>query len=138
MDLANIQKRIEQIDNFSEENKISKGMLKAELENDTEYLESLEEIKAALAKRKRLREEILAKPENQKLIASIKDNTEELTTLKDILSLELMQVYEEEKTDQVTDSFGETRKFKLMAKLTPKKTGKQNRDDDGKFTDSEN
>ena len=121
MDLSVVQKRIEQLEKLQEENRISREMLKGELENELAYLEAAEEVKAAAQKRKVIKEEILNKGANQEVVANIKNNQEEIKTLRDILSAELAELYSEQKVDEIADASGETRKFKLLVKLLPKK-----------------
>lgn len=128
-DLETIRKRIEQLEKLKDEIKISKEMLKGELENDLAYLETVEETKAANQKKKQLRDEILGKGPNQEVLASIKNNQEEISTLNEILSAELMQLYQESQTDEIAG-----RKFKINAKLMPKKGSYENRNSDGQFT----
>lgn len=132
VDIAMIQKRIDQLEKLKEEVKISKEMLKGELENDLSYLETVEEVKAAVQKRKQIKDELLGKGPNQEVVANIKNNLEEIATLNEILSAELMQVYQENQTDEVAN-----RKFKITAKLMPKKSDYDKRDSFGKYTSSE-
>lgn len=135
MELGSIQKRIEQIEKISEELKVAKEMLKGELENDMEYLGVVEEAKVANEKKKRLKTEIIGKGPNQKIEAEIKENTEELKTLKEILSAELAQLFKENDTDEITDAKGETRKFQVQVKLLPAGRNYENRDDMGRYSE---
>ncbi len=116
MDISTIQKRIEQLEKFEEEVKIAREMLKGELENEEVYLETVEEVKAAVAKRKQIKDEILGKGPNQKVLAEIKENQDEISTLKEILSAELMEFYQANNTDEIAD-----RKFKINVRLLPKR-----------------
>jgi hypothetical protein len=133
MDKSIIRERMEQLETLKQENKIARQALKNELENDTDYQTVCEEMKAVADKRKRLRETIWSKPETQKLIMDIKENREELNTLEEILSMELMEYYSENKTTEIEDSSGEQRKFKLSVKLQPKKNQYDDRDFEGKY-----
>jgi len=128
MDLTTIQKRIDQLEKLQEEVKVSKEMLKGELENDLAYLEVAEEAKAAAQKKKQIRDEILGKGPNQEILANIKNNAEEMSTLKEILSAELMQFYQESQTDEIAN-----RKFVVTAKLLPKKSNFDNRNGLGQY-----
>ena len=132
MELDAIRKRIDQIEELQEEIKIGKDMLKGELENELAYLETVEEVKAAVQKRKQIKEEILAKGPNQEMVASIKNNQEELTTLRDILSAELTEIFKKNDTDRIDD-----RKFVVSAKLLPKKANFDKRDFAGKYASEE-
>ena len=58
MDLAQIQKRIEMMENLQRETREAKEMLKEELENDERYREVLEEANEVNTKKKRIKEEI--------------------------------------------------------------------------------
>jgi hypothetical protein len=131
-DIATIQKRIEQLEKLHEEVRIAKEMLKGELENDLTYLEVAEEVKAAVQKRKQIKDEILGKGPNQEVVANIKSNAEEMATLNEILSAELMQIYQENQVDEIAG-----RKFKVNAKLMPKKANYENRDNYGQYASAE-
>ncbi len=133
MDIAAIQKRIQLMEKYEEEIRTAKEMLQGEMENSLEYLEAVEEAKEATKKKKLIREEILNSGPNQKLVADIKANTEEIKTLKEILSVELMQVYKESDSDLINDANGDPRKFKVSVRLLPKKGVFQNRDNFGKY-----
>ena len=135
MDITAIQKRISMLEKYTQENREMKEMIKEELENDLRYVEITEEAKAVAEKKKRLKEEILAAGPKQKLADTIKSNTEEIGLLKEILSAELIQVYTENKTDEITDESGESRKFKLNVKLLPKGAKDDSRDGLGRYTD---
>ena len=133
MDLATIQKRIDQLEKFLEEVRINKEMLKGECENEQSFLDAVEEVKAATQKKKQIKDEILGKGPNQEVVANIKASTEEITTLKEILSAELTQYYQENNTDEIPDASGIARKFKISVKLMPKKTQYDNRKSFGQY-----
>ncbi len=137
MDIATIQKRIDLLEKYQEEVRNAKDMLQGELENSDEYLKVADEVKEITQKRKQIKDEILATGPNQKLLADIKSNTEEISTLKEILSVELVQIYTENKSDEFNDANGEPRKFKLSVKLLPKKGFFQNRNFDGRYEKDE-
>ncbi len=133
MDLSIIRERMGQLETFKQENKVGREALRNELENNQEYLAVCEEIKALNLKKKRIKDSLLAKPETQKLMSDIKENNEELTILDEILSSELTEYYTEKKTDEIEDKDGDLRKFKLVAKIMPKKDKYDERDDEGKY-----
>lgn len=133
MDIPTIHKRIRDFESYKAKNRTAQEALKDELENDPGYLEACEELKTALEKRKRVRAEILAKTETQKLISDIKENKAELTTLEDILSAELMEYYQEKETDEIEDEDGQPRRFKILAKLLPKNKKYDDRDSEGQY-----
>ncbi len=136
METGQIQKRIAMLEKAAKEIRDAREMLKEELENDPVYVEAVKEANEANSKKKRIKEEIMNRGANKKLIDEIKENNEEISTLKEILSAELVQIYEEDKIDEVTDQYGEVRKFQVLAKLLPKKGNFQRRDNDGKYTES--
>ncbi len=115
-EISTIQKRIEQLDKLQAQIKINRDMLKGELENELPYLECVEEVKAVTQKRKQIKDEILGRGPNQEILKSIKDDQEEISTLKEILSAELMEFWEKSQTEQIAD-----RKFKVSASLLPRK-----------------
>lgn len=116
MNIATIQKRIESLDKLEQEVKAQKEMLKGELENEEGYVEANEEAKAAVTKRNQIKDTVLGQGPNQKILMDIKANQEEIQTLKEILSAELMEFYQENQTDEVGD-----RKFKVTVRLLPRK-----------------
>lgn len=134
METSQIQKRLALMEKYAKEIKDAKEMLKEELESNPEYIEVVKEANEVNAKKKRIKEEILGRGANAKLSEEIKNNNEEIGTLKEILSAELMQLWEEnDKTDEIADHNGETRKFQVLAKLLPKKGSYQDRDNFGKY-----
>lgn len=134
MDLISIRKRLSQIDELEQQNKASREMLKSELESDPAYVQAFEEAKAVVAKKKQIKDGILGRGPNEKLVVEIKENLEEIATLKEILSAELVQVWEESKQEEIEDQNGSLRKFKLMVKLLPKKGRYEDRDEYGKYS----
>jgi chaperonin GroEL (HSP60 family) len=116
MEVATIQKRIDELEKLEEEVRVAREMLKGELENEEDYNEAADVVKEATAKRKTIKDQILARGPNQKILTEIKENQEEITTLKEILSAELMEFYNQNQTDEFAD-----RKFKVLVRLLPKK-----------------
>jgi len=136
MDIATIQKRLGVLEKCEQDIKNAKELLKGELENSLEYQEAVEVAKEANNKKKQIKDEILGQGPNQKILEDIKGTTEEIATLKEILSAELMQLYDENKADSITDANGEVRKFKVEAKILPKKGTFQDRDSFGKYQEA--
>jgi len=134
MEIDQIQKRIGLIEKAAKEIRDAREMLKEELESDPSYIEAVKEANEANTKKKRIKEEIMGRGPNMKLNEDIKANAEEVATLKEILSTELMQVWGENQTDEITDHNGEVRKFQVLAKLLPRKGSYQNRDNFGKYS----
>ncbi len=137
MSLDTIKERIGQIDTYKAENKTSKEILKEQMENDPFCIEAVEKARVATLNRNKLKNEILNKEENLKIREDIKDNQYEIQTLNEILSTELVEVYQKLKTDEVEDLNGEKRKFKIVAKLLTKKETEQARDEFGKYAADE-
>lgn len=133
MELTSIHKRMTEVETYKNENKVARETLKNELENNTTYLEACEEVKTATEKRKRIKNEILAQQETQKIIADIKDNKEELDTLEEILSSEVVEYYKESNANEIEDADGDKRQFKIVVKFLPKKKNWDDRDDEGKY-----
>lgn len=119
-----VPRRIGLIEKYREEIRIAKETLKVELEDSPEYKEAELAAKEANQKKKRIKDEIWGRPGNQSLRDDIRINLEEIATLQEILSTELMQIFQEKNTDEVPDETGEPRKFKVSAKLMPKSSGR--------------
>lgn len=138
MNIEQIQKRIGMLEKMSKEVKDAREMLKEELESDSSYIQAMEDYDEANSRKKLVKDEILRRGPNLKLSEDIKANTEEIKTLKEILSAELTQVWGESQKDEITDQNGEIRKFQVGAKLLPKKgAGGFDRDSEGKFVADE-
>ena len=133
MDITSIHKRMSEVENFKNENKIARAALKDELENNSEYIEACEEMKAAAEKRKRIKNEILSATETQKLSLDIKENNEELDTLEEILSTEIVEYFKESGVNEIEDPDGEKRQFKIVVKFLPKKKTWDQREEDGRY-----
>ena len=119
MELTSIQKRITSIEKLEAENKISKEMLKAELENDPGYADAQSTVKAATTRKKEAKEQVLAVASNAEIANKIKENQEEITTQKEILTAELIDHYRKHNTDDIPDATGHLRRFKVSATLLP-------------------
>ena len=133
MELNEIHKRMTEVENYKNENKVAREALKNELENNPTYIEICEEVKVATEKRKKIKDEILSQAETQKIIADVKEGKEELDTLEEILSAELTEYYKENGSNEIEDVDGEMRQFKLVAKLLPKKKKWEDRDFEGRY-----
>ena len=129
-----IRTRMSEIDDLESENKKAKELIKSQLENDEAYQEALQKSKEALKEKKMLKDSVLA--ESQNVIEDIKANNEEISTLKEILSAELVEYHTEKKTDEIKDGKGEVRKFKIIVRIEPKKSYDK-RDFKGKYAKEE-
>lgn len=120
MDIATIQRRIGMIQKLQEEIKIAKGALKQVLEDDSAYKTVAEEAKQAASKKKQIKDQIWGSQANRALLEDIKVNTEEITTLQDILNQELVDYYHANGGKQeIEDESGNPIKFKVIVKLFP-------------------
>ncbi len=122
MEKSEIQQRLQKIDELNEHIKVAKDMLKDVLDNDSLYGEVEEEAKAARDKKKQLVNDIYNQPENRKIVDEIKADREEITTLKEILSEELIEYRNQHKTETIEGLDGQVRIFKFSVKLSPKPT----------------
>ena len=115
-----LPRRISMIEKYKAENKIAKETLKAALADSPEYEAAVAEVQAATQKKKQIKDQIWASADHQALVWKIKENQEEIATLEEILTTELMQLFQTQNIDQVADENGEPRKFKVLVKLLPK------------------
>lgn len=122
MDISKIQKRITQINEYKEEIKKSNELINSQLENDTEYQEAVRKAKEISATKKRIKENILEDPSNEKIVWNIKEAKEEIQTQEQILSSELINYYQKNNTDEILDENGEKIKFKISIKLSKLKS----------------
>lgn len=132
MDLEMIRTRMSQIDELEEENRKAKELMKDQLENDETFQDANIKSKEALKEKRRIKDTVLA--ESQNLIEDIRANNDEIKTLKEILSAELVEYHEKKKTDEIADKKGETRKFKIIVRFIPKNKYNDKRDIEGKYT----
>lgn len=123
MESTTIQNRIDLLEKLQGEIKVAKDALKAELENDAQYVEESLQTKEAMARKKKAKDTVFANESCQKLLEEIRSNNEEIAILNEILATELMEVYQEKKTNEIEDANGDSRKFILSVKILPKRTG---------------
>lgn len=119
-----LPRRISLIEKYKAEIKIAKETLKAALEEHPEYEAAALEAQSATQKKKQIKDQIWANADHQTLLLKIKENQEEIATLEEILTVELMQLFQTQQIDEVPDENGEPRKFKVTAKLLPKMANK--------------
>ena len=137
MDLNVIRQRIKMVEDLEDENRISKDLLKSALENSTQFAEAEEAVKEAAKRKKQLKDQIFAEAEVKKTSDDIKANNEEIKTMKEILSAELFEYHQKNKTDEIEDESGMPRKFKVTVRLMPRPGRHEDRDDVGRYTKSE-
>ncbi len=120
MDKQQIIERMQKIDDLSSKIKVAKEMLTDALENDSAYQEVENEAKQATDKKKKLTNEIYNLVENRKAVDEIKAAREEISTLKEILSEELIEYRNQHKTESIEGPDGQMRIFKFSVKLSAK------------------
>lgn len=135
MDLSVIKERIKIIEDLEGENKKAKELLNSALENDEIFRKVAEEAKSINKKRKELRDSIMTREGNIKLVEDIRENLDEIKTLKEILAVELMDFHEKNKTDEFVDGAGDKRKFIFSVKLLPRGVRSDEKDEFGRYTE---
>ena len=120
MDRQQIIERLQKLDDLNGEVKVAKQMLKDALENDPLYQEINEASTEARTKKKNLVNDIYNLPENSKIVENIKVSREEISTLKEILSEELIEYRNQHKTESIEGPDGQMRIFKFSVRLSPK------------------
>ncbi|MDO8513746.1 MAG: hypothetical protein Q7S37_04555 [bacterium] len=121
MEETTIQNRISLLEKLEQEVKIAKSALKAELDNDQQYVEVSLQTKETMARKKQAKEIVFASDSCRGLLDEIKANNEEIAILKEILATELMEVYQKKKTNEIEDAQGQSRKFILSVRILPKR-----------------
>lgn len=119
MDIAQIQKRIASIEELRESIKVAQEAIKNALDNDGIYKETVEKAKEINAKKKKVREDILNQAENREFVDKIRDVKEEIATLEELLSYELVEYSQQNNTDMIQGDDGLIRKFKIKVQLLP-------------------
>ncbi len=119
MDIASIQKRIASIEQLKDDAKVANEAIKNALDNDAAYQTSLKEAKDINAKKKRIKDDILNQAENREFVEKIKDIKEEIATLEELLSYELVEYAQKNNTDMIQGDDGLVRKFKIHVRLVP-------------------
>ena len=115
MEIEQLRARIAELEKNQTETKTAKNAIKQQLDNDAEYVVAREEAKKANIKKKQIKDMIMALPENQKYAEEIRNNNQDLSVLKDILSAELLDYYQHSKKEEFLDDAGRIRKFKIQA-----------------------
>ena len=118
MNIAQIQKRIGSIEANKEEIRKIQEIIKDQMEQNPEYQEAQKKGKEISAIKKKVREDVLSKPENEKMLFETKELQEEIKTASEILSAELVEYYQKNNSDEIEDVEGNKRKFKFSVKLS--------------------
>ncbi len=119
-----LPRRISLIEKYKADIKVAKETLKQALKESPEYDAAVVEAQAATQKKKQIQDQIWSSAEYQSLLWKIKEDQEEIAALEEILTTELMHLYQTQNIDEVPDENGEPRKFKVSVKLLPKAADK--------------
>lgn len=119
MDIKSMQKRIASIEELRGEARTAQEAIKNTLENDSTYQEAVREAKEINTKKKRLKDDILNQAENREFVEKIRDIKDEINTLEELLSYELMEYSQANNTDIIEGNDGSVRKFKIVVRLLP-------------------
>ena len=122
MDLATIQKRIEQLDGAQNEIRILKQTLDDALKEDDRYQEMDLALRDLTIKKKQLKDEIWRQEALQDATRKIKELKEEMADLSEILNHELLAWRQEHNSDEIIGSDGATRKVKISVRLQTLRT----------------
>lgn len=117
MAVEDIQQRLAEIEDERGKVATLKDMLKNALESDIPYQEAYAEQKDWAAKAKKAKEAAYAAANGDNIQEEIADINEKIKSLQELLSYELVQYYEQYKTNEFTDLEGNTRRFKVGASL---------------------
>lgn len=119
MDIAQIQKRIASIEELKEGMKVSQEAIKNALENDGVYKDITAQAKEINTRKKKVRDDILNQAENREFVDKVRDIKEEISTLEELLSYELVEYSQSNNTDMIQGNDGLVRKFKIRVQLMP-------------------
>jgi hypothetical protein len=117
MAVEDIRQRLAEIEDEKEKVTTLKDMLKNALENDIPYQEAAAEQKDWSTKAKQAKEAAYAAANGDEVQEQISEINEKIKSLQELLSYELVQYYQEYKTNEFTDLEGNTRRFKVGATM---------------------
>lgn len=117
MAVEDIRQRLSEIESEKEKATTLKDMLKNALENDIPYQEAAAEQKDWSTKAKQAKEAAYAAANGDEIQEQISEINEKIKSLQELLSYELVQYYQEYKTNEFTDAEGHTRRFKVGATM---------------------
>lgn len=112
-----VKRRIQIIDELSEELKELRSHKKDILENDDDYEEIKEKAKLVKDQEKAKKQQVLDDPSYQAIMDQMKEIRAEIRDQKDVLSQELLELYEEEGLTEIEDQNGNWKKLKFNVKL---------------------
>ncbi|MDD3688195.1 MAG: hypothetical protein PHE56_15715 [Bacteroidales bacterium] len=117
MNIASIQKRIQKINEYKDENKKTKELLDAALDGSEIYQEVNKKSKSVAQEKRQVKEKIFESPENDKLVWKIKENQEEIKIQKEILAQELVDYMKKNNTNEISDIEGNKMRFEISVSL---------------------
>lgn len=123
MALAEIQQRLSEIETEKEQVQTLKQMLKDALESDIPYQEAAAEQQDWSAKAKKAKEAAYVAANGDEILEKISEHQEKIKSMLELLSFELVQYYEENKTNEFEDAEGNIRRFKVGASIVRGKGG---------------
>jgi hypothetical protein len=121
MNLEQLQKRIEQLEQAQNELKQIKITLDDALKEDDRYQEVDLETRELATKKKRVKDEIWGQATYREAIAKMKDIKEEIADLNDILNHELLAWRQTHNSDEIIGSDGTVHKLKVNVRLQPQR-----------------
>jgi hypothetical protein len=113
MAVEDVRQRLAEIEEEKEKVSTMKDMLKNALESDIPYQEAAAEQKDWSTKTKQAKEAAYAAANGDEIQDEIAEVNEKIKSLNELLSYELVQYYQEYKTNEFTDLEGNTRRFKI-------------------------
>jgi hypothetical protein len=119
MDIGQIQKRIASIEELRDSIKVAQDAIKNALDNDAMYKEATQQAKEINTKKKKIKDDILNQAENREFVDKVKDVKDEISTLEELLSYELVEYSQQNNTDMIQGKDGLVRKFKIRVQLLP-------------------
>lgn len=125
MALQDIQQRLSDIELEKEKATTLKEMLKDALESDIPFQEAAAEQKDWAAKAKQAKEAAYTAANGDEIQEQIAEINQKIKSLQELLSYELVQYYQEYKTNEFTDSDGNTRRFKVGATMVRGKSDEE-------------
>lgn len=119
METNSISKRISLIEELKNERQTAKDMIDDALVNNDQYRKIKLELEAIQSDLKAKKVEILAAPENEKVVAKYKEIGQDLKEEREILAEELVEYYRQTQATEIESVDGTKMKLKFSAKLIP-------------------
>jgi hypothetical protein len=117
MDQSAIQRRLELLEKSEGEYKTKKEILQDSLKSDEEMIALDDKAKDAKTRMAAHKAALLNEPDKRKLVADLKDLSQEIKDTKQLLGDELITYFMENNTLEYTDASGMKRRFAVSAKF---------------------